>query len=146
MEDTWTNRDLPVLRTAVEIYDKGERANIRVSDIQRAVGFDKDDIQRALRALHREPYFDEEGSSEGQTGFTFVGAPTGEALRVAGQWPTPESMVERLIAAFEAAANDEDLDEPDRTRAQKIRDGLLSGGSKIAIAALGGAGGHMLYS
>jgi hypothetical protein len=137
---------LPVLRAAVEIYEKAERANIRVGDIERAGGFGKDATQRALRALYREPYFEQEGSVEGQTGYIFVGAPTGDALRVAGQWPRPESMVERLIAAFEAAANDEDLDEPERTRAQKILLGLTSGGSKIAIAALGGAGGHMLYS
>jgi len=74
----------------------------------------------------------------------FVGAPTSDALRVAGQWPTPENMVDRLIAAFEAAANNDDLDEPERTRARKMLDGLMSGGSKIAIAALGSAGGHYL--
>jgi hypothetical protein len=145
-EDTWTNRDLPVLRAAVGIFDKGERSNIRASDIERATELDTQTVQRALRALYREPFFEERGTVEGQTGFAFVGPPTGEALRVAGQWPTPENIVERLIVAFEAAAKDEDLDEPDRTRAQKIRDGLLSGGSKIAIAALGSAGGHALYS
>lgn len=145
-EDTWTTRDLPVLRAAVQIYEKGERPNIRVSDIERMLEFDKAEIQRALRALHSEPFFQPEGSVEGQTGVAFIGPPTGQALRVAGQWPTPENLVERLIAAFESAANNEALDEPERTRAQKIRDGLISGGSKIAIAALGSAGGHMLYS
>jgi hypothetical protein len=54
---------------------------------------------------------------------------------------SPESMVERLIAAFETAVNAEDLDEPERSRAEKIWLGLKSGGSKIAIAALGSAGG-----
>ena len=73
-----------------------------------------------------------------------VGPPTSAALRVAGQWPTPENMVDRLIEAFEAAANDDSLDEATRTRAQKIWDGLKSGGSKIAIGALAGAGGHFL--
>lgn len=75
-----------------------------------------------------------------------VGPPTGNAYQVAGAWPSPENLVERLIAAFEAASNDEDLDEPERTRARKVWDGLMSGRSKIAIAALGSAGGHALYS
>ncbi|OBJ58223.1 hypothetical protein [Mycobacterium asiaticum] len=145
IEETWTNRDLPVLRALVQIYENTGRAMIRASDIENATGFDKDTTQRALRSLSREPYFKEAKGSWGG-GILFVGPPTGAALRVAGQWPTPESMVERLIAAFEAAASDEDLEEPERTRAQKIRDGLISGGSKIAIAALGSAGGHILSS
>jgi hypothetical protein len=146
VEDTWTNRDLPVLRAAVVIYDKSGRANIRVNDIERAVEFDKDTIQRALRALSREPFFEEEGSVEGQTGFVYIGAPTGEALRVAGQWPTPENMVERLIAAFEAAGDDETLDPPERSKAKQAALWLGDTLSKIAIGALGGAGGHALYS
>jgi hypothetical protein len=143
MEDTWTNRDLPVLRAAVEIYEDTGRAMIRASDIARAAGFDEDTTQRAIRALYTEPYFGEGTASFGGN-MVGVGTPTSAALRVAGQWPTPENMVERLVDAFEAAANDEDLDEPARTRARKILDGLKSGGSKIAIAALGSAGGHFL--
>jgi hypothetical protein len=145
IEDTWTNRDLPVLKAVVQIYEKTGRAKIRVSDIAQAAGFDEPTTQHAIRALYREPYLEEATGAFGGT-ILFVGAPTSEAMRLAGQWPTPENMVERLIAAFEAAANDETLAEPERTRAQKIRDGLISGGSKIAIAALGSAGGHALYS
>lgn len=145
IEDTWTNRDLPVLKAVVQIYENTGRAKIRASEIERAVGFDSDTTQRALRALYREPYFEEAtGAFGGQ--ILFVGKPTSAALRVAGQWPTPENIVELLVAAFEAAAKDETLDEPERTRAQRIRDGLISGGSKIAIAALGSAGGHVLSS
>lgn len=143
-EDTWTNRDLPVLKAAVQIYENADRSNIRVSDIERAVGFDKDSIQRALRALYRQPFFEEEGSVEGQTGFAYIGAPTGEALRVAGQWPTPDNLVERLIAAFEAVAEDESREEPERSKAKQTALWLGDTLSKIAIGALGGAGGHIL--
>lgn len=90
-----------VLRAAAQIFENGERPNIRVSDIERALECDKATVQRALRALHNEPFFRPEGSVEGQTGFAFIGPPTGQALRVAGQWPTPESVVERMIAAFD---------------------------------------------
>jgi hypothetical protein len=111
MEDTWTNRDLLVLRAAVQICEDTGRAKIRVSDVATKAGFDKDTTQRALRALYTEPYF-EEGLGSWQSEMLFVGAPTSAALRVAGQWPTPESMVGRLIAAFETAANDENLPNP----------------------------------
>jgi hypothetical protein len=36
MEDTWTSRDLPVLRAAVQIYEDTGRAMIRAGDIARA--------------------------------------------------------------------------------------------------------------
>jgi hypothetical protein len=53
MEDTWTNRDLPVLRAAVQIYEDTGRAKIRVSDVAMKAGLDKDTTQRAPGALHR---------------------------------------------------------------------------------------------
>jgi hypothetical protein len=145
MEDMWTVRDLPVLKAAVKIYIETGRTKIPVEAIQKEAGFDPRTTQLALRRLYREPYFDE-GIEGWGGGYTLAGEPTSAALRIAGAWPTPENLVDRLIEAFEAAANNEDLPEHERTRAQKIWEGLKSGGSKIAIAALGSAGGHILYS
>jgi hypothetical protein len=143
MDDTWTNRDLPVLRAIVEIYDETGRPSIRTSEIAAAVGFDKDTTRRALNALYTQPYL-----KEGTTAFggdrIFVGAPTGDALRVAGQWPTPENLLDRLIAALEAAGEDESRDEPERSKFKQAALWLGSFGSQVAIGALGGAGGHML--
>ena len=83
MTDTWESRDLPVLRAAVELYEeRGHR--IRAREIERATGLDKETVQRALRALYREPYFERATDSFGGE-IVFVGEPTGEALRVAGQ-------------------------------------------------------------
>src|ERR1700739_3533940 len=115
IEDTWTNRDLPVLKAVVQIYENTGKEMIRASEVANALGFDEDTTQRALRALYREPYFEEANRAWGGE-IVFVGPPTSAALRVAGQWPTPENMVERLIVAFEAAAKGETLDEPERTR------------------------------
>jgi hypothetical protein len=148
MEDTWTSRDLPVLKAVVQIYEDTGRPMIPVTDIQQAVGFDKDTMRRAIQALYTErtdPFFEEPGGSW-SGGVIRVGAPTGRALRVAGQWPTPENIVERLIAAFEAVAEDETRDEPERSKAKQTALWLGDTLSKIAIGALGGAGGHMLYS
>jgi hypothetical protein len=117
VDETWTNRDLPVLRGVVKIFSQTGQTRIGVEQIQQETGFDKPTTQLALQMLYQEPFFDE-GDMRGHSGnYIAVGPPTGAALRVAGAWPTPENMVEHLIAAFEAAANDETLDEPERTRA-----------------------------
>jgi len=143
MEDTWTNRDLPVLKAVVEIYDATGRTMIRPGDIAAKAGFDQETTERAIRALYREPYL-EEGTSSWGGQYVAVGPPTGEALRVAGQWPTPENLLERLIAALDAAGDDENLAEPERSKLKQIALGLRGFAYHVAIGALGGAGGHML--
>jgi hypothetical protein len=145
VEDVWTNRDLPVLRAAVELYDRTGMP-VRASAIAQAAGIDEETTQRALRFLFRQPYFEEKGSLRGDDQYVFVGPPTGEALRVAGAWPTPEGLLDRLIAAFEAAGEDDNRDEPERSKFKQAAAWLGSAASQVAISALGGAGGHMLSS
>jgi hypothetical protein len=145
MEDTWTNRDLPVLRAAVKIFNQTGQTRIGIEQIQQETRFDKAKTQRALQMLYREPYF-AEGDERWSGGFRAVGAPTSAALRLAGAWPTAENLLERLIVALEAVAEDESRDEPERSKAKQAAQWLGSALSQIAITALGGAGGHALYS
>jgi hypothetical protein len=42
----------------------------------------------------------------------YAGEPTGDGLRAAENWPSPEGIIDRLVAALEAAAEDE-LREPE---------------------------------
>lgn len=142
MADTWESRDLPVLRAAVEVYDQNGR-NASATELEAACGFDKDTVQRALRALYREPFF-EKGLTTWGGDILAVGPPTSAALRVAGQWPSPEVQLERLIAALQAAADDESLDEDERSRFNQIVLTLRGAAWKVAIGALGGAGGHLI--
>jgi hypothetical protein len=140
--DTWTDRDLPVLRAAVEIYDRTGR-NPSAADLGSACGFDNETVQRALRALYREPYF-EKGMNAFSGQILGVGPPTSAALRVAGQWPSPEVQLDRLIAALQAAAYDDSRPEAERGRFKQAALWLGGTASQIAIGALGGAGGNML--
>lgn len=73
-----------------------------------------------------------------------VGPPTGHALRVAGAWPSPDTLLERLIAALETAAADEMRPPEERSKLKQAAAWLGSVGSQVAIAALGGAGGNLL--
>jgi hypothetical protein len=140
--DTWTDRDLPVLRAAVEIYDRTGR-NPSAAELGKACGFDQDTVQRALRALYREPYF-EKGMDTWGGGMLAVGAPTAAALRVAGQWPSPEVQLGRLIDALQVAADDDSRPDEERGRFKQAALWLGGAASQIAIGALGGAGGNIL--
>ncbi|WP_319449768.1 MULTISPECIES: hypothetical protein [unclassified Mycobacterium] len=144
MADTWESRDLPVLRAAVELYDQTGR-NPSAAELGSACGFDKDTVQRALRALYREPFF-EEGMTTWGGEILAVGPPTSAALRLAGQWPSPEAQLERLVAALQAAADDEERPDEERNRFKQTALWLGGAASQIAIGALGGAGGTWLSS
>ncbi|OBF15094.1 hypothetical protein A5725_05365 [Mycobacterium kubicae] len=142
MADTWESRDLPILRAAVELYDQTGR-NPSAAELGAACGFDKDTVQRALRALYREPFF-EKGMTAWGGEILAVGPPTSAALRVAGQWPSPEVQLQRLIAAFEGVAADDTRPEEERSRAKKIGLWLTGAFQQVAIGALSGAGGNLL--
>ena len=141
-DDTWTTRDLPVLKAVVELYEETGRGP-KVSAVQARTGFDGETVQRALRALYTEPYFEKDGGSWG-AGLIMVGAPTSKALRVAGQWPSPEAQLERLIAAIESAADDDSREDEERGRFRQLALSLRGAAYQVAIGALGGAGGNML--
>jgi len=55
-------------------------------------------------------------------------------------------MVELLVAELQAASEDENLPEPERGKAKQAALWLGDTLSKIAIGALGSAGGHILSS
>src|SRR6478736_5793934 len=117
-DDTWTTRDLPVLKPAVELFEQHGHGP-SASAIETRTGFDSETVQRALRALYTEPYFEKGGGSWG-AGLIMVGVPTSTALRVAGQWPSPEAQLERLIAAIESAADDDSREDEERGRFRQL--------------------------
>jgi len=142
MADTWQSRDLPVLRAVVDFYEEKGRC-VRARTLEAVTGFDKETVQRALRVLYREPYFEVATSSFGGE-ILLVGKPTGAALRVVGQWPSPEVQLERLIKAFESVAADPSRPEEERNRATKVGLWLTGAFQQVAIGALGGAGGNLM--
>lgn len=142
MTDTWVTRDLPVRKAAVEIYDRTGR-NPTAVELGAACEFDEETVQRALRALYREPYF-EKGMTAWSGNILAVGAPTSAALRLAGQWPTPEAQLDRLVTALQTAAEDDSRPEEERGRFKQAALWLGGAASQIAIGALGGKGGNLM--
>lgn len=137
------NRDLPVLQAAVQLSDASDMP-VSASTIAGTVGFDEETTQRALRALYRKPYFGP--PHVGDDVIQFIGPPTDEALRVAGQWPSPENLVERLIVAYRAAGQDKMLSDPEREWFKQTADKIESDApaSQTAIRAFGGYSGKII--
>jgi hypothetical protein len=145
VKDTWSRRDLPVLKAIVEIFNETGDSSIDASEVRARAGLDKDALQRALRALYTEPYLQESGKMEVAGGeLWYVGAPTGEAMRVAGAWPSPEGLLDRLVTALERAADDDARETEERSKLKQTALWLRGAASQIAIGALGGAGGNMI--
>jgi hypothetical protein len=143
MDDRWASRDLPVLQAIVEEYESKGASTIRVSAIEKRLDLDTETVQRALRALIREPFIEERSGSFGGK-INFVGPPTGDAFRAVGAWPTPDGQLARLVGAFEAAAADTSRPDEERSKFKTAAAWLGSFASQVAINALGGAGGNML--
>jgi DNA-binding MarR family transcriptional regulator len=116
MEDTWTNRDFPVLEAIVRLLDRGNLM-VTVRDVAGDTGLDPADVDRAISALEGPYVVKYEQSAGGNSNSWRVRQVTPEARRAVGQWPTPESLVDRLAEAFGSAANDE----PDADRKSRLR-------------------------
>jgi hypothetical protein len=143
-EDIWNSRDLPVLRAVVDIYEESGTYLTRASAIERRTGLEKDEVQRALRRLNSQPPFFEKMVDASGGLIIMVGPPTGDALRVAGAWPSPENQLRRLISALEDAAEDDARAPEERSKFRQAASYLGSFATQVAIGALGGAGGNVI--
>jgi hypothetical protein len=146
--DSWTSRDLPVLKAAVDIFEDDDEDNIEPGDIARRTGLNRGDVQRAVRALYKHPYLDQHsgGMMNANGDIMYVGEPTGDGFRAAENWPSPEGIVGRLVAALEQAAEDETRPQEERSRLKMAA--LTIGGAayQVALGVLGNAGGNFLSS
>jgi hypothetical protein len=97
----------------------------------------------ALRALSTEPFF-AKGMETANGDILWVGKPTSKALRVAGQRPSAETLLDRLIDSLETAGEDEARVPEERSMLKQVALGLRTAAAQIAISALGGAGGNLL--
>ena len=132
MEDTWGRRDYPVLEAAVRLVDEKAPEWVRVSEIAIEAGLDEDDVVRALTALH--PLFVGEMAqySGGGAGQWTIDSVTSEARQLAGQWPSPGSLIGQLAAAFRVAA-DQEPGEQERDRLRQLADALTGRLRDLAV-------------
>ena len=97
-------------------------------------GLDEETLQRALRALNSfSSHFENVSDTSG--GIDSVGPPTAAARRAAGAWPSPENLVERIIAALEDAPEDDARSDDQRSKLKQLALGIRSVGYQVAIGA-----------
>lgn len=118
MEDTWVNRDLPVLDAIVRLLDEGNFL-VTVNDVASETGFDPATVDRAITALEGSYVAEYQRLMSGGDPRSWrVEKVTPAARTAVGQWPTPEGLVDRLAEAFGKAAEDE----PDTKKKGKLRE------------------------
>lgn len=107
-------RDLPVLDAVVSHMDEINKTGgfPDGADIARSIGLGTLDVAAALDALESE-YLTLQRTSGDPSGW-FVTGVTSAARRAVGQWPTGESLIERLAGGIAEAAEREA--DPERKR------------------------------
>lgn len=122
MDDTWAARELPVLSAAATLLESSYM--VTVSDIAQRTGLEQPDVARALDALHPTHVDFRKTETGGDPTFWYVLKVTPEGRRAAGQWPTAEGLVDRLVTALRDAASRER--DPERQSQLSQAAGLLS--------------------
>ena len=117
LADTWFTRDLPVLRAIVRLIDEPPHGSAPyLGAVVPASGLPKPQVVSAANALVTAGYCEALTNHAGEiVRFTAV---SGEARRLTGLWPTPQSEWERLVEQAQARATGAMTDvERDRWRA-----------------------------
>lgn len=128
MDDTWTNRELPVLQVVVAAFEDPDRHALHILELIKLCGLPERDVQLAVRALWEARFIQAPRPPDQVTYPINITAVTERARRAVGQWPTPENLVARLVEGFNAAADQEI--EPTRKKRLREAAGLLGGTAK----------------
>lgn len=132
MTDRWYDEHLPVLVAAVEGVDTdNDFGGIRLHDIAYQTDLSEEQVMRALRALESDGLVEVRWVMPARAGR--VTRVSGEARRLVGVWPTPDTALDRMIQALEAIADNTEADDDTRTRARKILYNLAGAGRQIGI-------------
>ena len=103
MESTWTDRDLPVLDYIVKSLDNPNVDFVEGTQIAAALNLESAKVVSAFIALESDGYI--ALAKAGSPINWAVQSVSGEARRIVGQWPSPESTIDTLVRALEAEAD-----------------------------------------
>jgi hypothetical protein len=131
LEDTWVNRDLPVLDVIVRRLDEGT-FQVTVEEVSSETGFDPATVDRAITALEGDYVAEYQRYMTGGDPRSWcVRKVTSHARRAVGQWPTPEGLIDSLAEAFREAADDETNSER-KGKLREVASFLSSTGREVA--------------
>jgi hypothetical protein len=130
--DRWNRVDLPVLRELAKAAESDTDTAL-VDEIAERLQIRPRDVMRSYDTLKHTGFVDATFTHD--AGGEFFGIQLSErALRATELWPTPDSALDRMIAAIEAIAANTGEDADTRTRAQKLLESLRGAGREIGIS------------
>jgi hypothetical protein len=132
--ETWTSRELPILRAALAQLDTGVDA-VDLDALRVSLRMTPDEIFAAVRALGEAGYIDVElrNGWDGTRSPGYIDHVHERARRELGTWPTPENVLGELVAALSKAS--EEASEPEqKTRLRATADALSGFARDVAVA------------
>jgi hypothetical protein len=137
MQDTWADRDFPVLEYLVEKLDGPPDDPVTPAQIVADTEMSREDVDKALYALSTaEPrYFHANETAESWVPHS-ISSVTERARREVRAWPTPDVLVDRLVAALDRAADAE----PDPEKQSRLRQLAVAFGGGMRDVAVQVAG------
>jgi len=136
-QDRWDRIDMPVLRELSRAAETDDGV-LLVDEAADKLGLRYRDVRGSVDILKRTGFIDVHFSHDSGGEYSFIRL-SEKALRATGLWPTPESALDRMIAALEAIAANTDEDEDNRGRARKILDGVGGAGRQVGISVMAAA-------
>jgi hypothetical protein len=131
LDDVWHTRDFPVLREVCRAKEQQHGVGfVDLHPISETLGIPYEQATAAALDLERGSYV-ELLQAGGST--IHVKDVTDTALREVGLWPSPETALDRMIAALQDIAENTD-DEDTRTRTRKILEAVTGAGRELGIA------------
>jgi hypothetical protein len=135
LRETWTTRELPVLRAALARLDRGE--TVELDDVREEVGLSAAEIGAAVDALGNAtpPYIDVtlRNGWDGVRSPGWIDGVHERARRELGTWPSADGLISELAAALSHAADSEK--EPEKkSRLRAAADALADFGRDVAVA------------
>lgn len=138
----WESLHRPVLAATVKLKaaDRGY-SGILVGDIAEEAGIDVADTFAALHQFHEDEIVRLKSYlNGGRLGANRVMAVSAEAFKLVGEWPTPESVAQRLIDALEEIA-EHSQDPVAKSKARRAADALTSLTRDTLVSVAGAAAG-----
>lgn len=136
LPDLWGTRDYPVLIAAARMLNEGERV-LPSNRIAEAANVEPASAVRALLNLSNG-YLEVRDASTLDGQDCYVTGITAEGLRAAGQWPSADTAVERLLAALDQQIDNATEGSPKANRLRLLRDNLASVGRDVLVEVMGG--------
>jgi hypothetical protein len=138
---TWATRELPILLAAYRQVEAGYFGMDQLKRIGEEVGVSPNDLLKGLDALGAAtpPFIDWLGAggwSDERYGGGYVEAVTERTRRELGAWPTPDNVLEQLVAALVAQAGDDQRSEDERSRLRQAADVLGGMARDIAVGVI----------